>query len=175
MKSKYETNIEPYIDKIAEWAMKGATAKEIAKKLSVSDATFFKYLALGRKGEEPFKEFAEAFTRACEVPDDEVEASLYKLACGYTVSLEKTFKVKHAEFDPVTGRKIAEYEELVKDYDETHVAANVEAQKFWLTNRRRDRWAYKPESETEAAGTFYGVVELPGILAKPGDEEEKKK
>ena len=35
MKSKYETHVMPYIDKIAEWVKAGATAKEVAGKLHV--------------------------------------------------------------------------------------------------------------------------------------------
>lgn len=168
---KFESHVRPYLDKIAEWVSKGATQDEIAKNLHLTKSTFALYLKKGRDGEEPYSELSDLYARACEEPDDNVEASLYKLACGYTVQLEKTYKLKHAEFDPMTGRKISEWEELVMSKDETHVPANVEAQKFWLANRRRDRWQLKPDAGKSDDNEFYGIVELPPVMDKPKEEQ----
>ena len=44
MKGKWETNIEPYLDEISGWAMRGATEKEIADRLNISHATLRKYV-----------------------------------------------------------------------------------------------------------------------------------
>lgn len=44
MNNKWETNIEPYLAEIENWAMRGASGKEIAEKLNVSYATFRKYV-----------------------------------------------------------------------------------------------------------------------------------
>lgn len=164
-KSKYETHVLPYLDKITEWAKAGATEKEIAGKLHVSPSTFKKYLADGRNGDARYSDFSDAYARACEEPDDQVEVSLYKLATGYTISLAKTFKVKRVDYDPDTGKRIREREELVTGYDETHVPANVQAQMFWLANRRRERWQYKPDKpdEDDRGG---GVVVLSPVLAE---------
>lgn len=175
-KSKYETHVLPYLEKITEWAEAGATAKEIAEKLHIAYSTFRKYLDDGEKGNERYSALSAAFTQACEVPDDEVEASLYKLSTGYTVTLAKTFKVKRVEYDPDTGKRISEYEELVTGYDETHVPANAQAQMFWLTNRRPDRWKYKPGEKESGSGEKdgSGVVLLSPILPEVEPPEDKE-
>lgn len=171
-KSKYETHVLPNLEKIEKWARDGATAKEIAGKLHIAYSTFRKYLDDGEKGEERYAALSAAFTRACEVPDDEVEAALYKLATGYTVSLAKTFKVKRVEYDLETGKRIREYEELVTGHDETHVPANAQAQMFWLANRRPDRWKYKPEPGDGDGEEDGGVVYLAPVMDNPGPPGE---
>lgn len=167
-KSKYESHVAPHIDKITLWAEKGATAKEIAKKLNVAYSTFRKYVDEGNKGDERYSALAAAFTQACEVPDDEVEASLYKLCNGYNAPIAKNFKVKEIVFDPNTGRKIKEVEKLVVGIDEVHVQANVTAQMFWLANRRGDRWKYRPEPVSDDENESTGVVQLPAVMDNPG-------
>ena len=164
--SKYELNVKPHLEKIAAWVSKGASQEEIAKKLHITKSTLALYLKKGREGQEPYSELSDCFARACEEPDDEVEAALYKLALGYTVDLEKTFKIKKAEYDPTTGKKIKEYEELVIGIDQQHVPANVEAQKFWLANRRRDKWSYKPETggDPNGEGDTHGIVMIPEVM-----------
>ena len=144
-KPKINSHVLPYLSKITEWVAKGATGKEIAKKLHISYSSFLLYLSKGEKGIEPYSELFQAYTQACEEPDDEVEASLYKLACGYNANVQKVFKIRRIEYDPHTGRRVSEREELVTREEEVHVAANVMAQQFWLTNRRKTRWEYKPE------------------------------
>lgn len=172
-KNKYETHVLPYLDKITAWAQAGATAKEIAKKLHIAYSTFRKYLEKGEKGDERYSALSAPFARAREAPDDEVEAALFKLATGYTVPLAKTFKVKRVDYDPDTGRKTGEHEELVVGYDETHVPANAQAQMFWLANRRPDRWQYKPEAKDEE-NKGGGVVFLSPVLPDPIPPEDKE-
>ena len=162
--SKYDTNVKPYLEKIAAWVSKGASQDEIAKKLQITKSTLALYLKKGREGKEPYSELSDCFAQACEEPDDNVEAALYKSAIGYTVDLQKTFKIKRSEFDSVTGKKIAEYEELVTGIDQQHVPANVEAQKFWLANRRRDKWQYKPEVGGDDNGDAHGIVMIPEVV-----------
>ncbi len=164
--SKYELNVKPHLEKIAIWISKGASQEEIAKKLKITKSTLSLYLKKGRAGQEPYSELSDCYARACEEPDDNVEAALYKSALGYTVDLQKTFKIKKSEFDPVTGRKIAEYEELVTGIDQTHVPANVEAQKFWLANRRKEKWSYKPETvpDGDDEGNGSGIIMIPEVM-----------
>lgn len=168
-KNKYETHVLPYLDKITAWVQAGATEKEIAEKLHISPSTLKKYLADGRNGDATYSDFSDAFARAREEPDDEVEAALYKLATGYTVTLAKTFKVKRVDYDPETGRKVGEHEELVVGYDETHVPANAQAQMFYLVNRRPERWEYKPEKKDEE-DKGGGVVLLAPVMGSPDDD-----
>lgn len=167
-KSKYETHVLPNLGKIEAWAKKGATAKEIAANLKIAYSTFRKYLDDGENGDERYSALSALYAQACEVPDKEVEASLYKLANGYTAQIAKTFKVKVVEYDESTGKKIREYEELKTGYDEVHVPANVTAQMFWLANRVPNRWKYKPEPEGGNDDEGTGVVMIPEVGAADG-------
>lgn len=167
-KSKYETHVLPNLGKIEAWAKKGATAKEIAANLKIAYSTFRKYLEDGENGDERYSALSALYAQACEVPDKEVEASLYKLANGYTAQIAKTFKVKTVEYDEQTGKKIREYEELKTGIDEVHVPANVTAQMFWLANRVPSRWKYKPEPEGGNDDEGTGVVMIPEVGAADG-------
>lgn len=170
-RSKYETHVEPYLDKIEEWVRKGASQDEIAKKLQITKSTLALYLKKGREGKEPYSVLSDCFAQACEEPDDNVEAALYKSAIGYNVTVMKAFKVKVVEVDPVSGKKIREYEKIVQSPDEVHVPASTDAQKFWLANRRKSVWSYKPEGPGKEDGEEdRGVIMMPTVAPK---KEEK--
>ncbi len=141
MKSKYETCVLPYLEKVAGWARQGATAKEIAGKLKISYSAFRRYIDLGQKGDARYEALAAAFARACEEPDDAVEAALYKRACGY-------------QFTEVTEEEKIDRNGCVHTLKKTvvrDVPPDPTSAMFWLTNRRRDRWSYKPEGGGESS------------------------
>lgn len=164
MKSKYESHVAPYIDKISGWAEKGATAKDIAKKLGVAYSSFRKYVDLGSKGDERYKALAAAFAVACAVPDDEIETALYDRAKGIRWE-EKTYERKK---NPDTG-----YMELVLTKTVTRfIPPDPTSAMFWLTNRRPDRWKYKP-GEDQSENTGGGVVELPAVMENPGPPADR--
>ena len=171
-KSKYESHVAPYLDKIAKWAEQGASQAEIARNLHLAVSTFKLYLSKGEKGESPYSDLSDCFRQACEEPDETVQAALYKSCLGYNAPIRKTFKVKEVIYDETTGKKLKEFERLETAIDEVHVPANVTAQMFWLANRMSDRWKYKPEPavDDESGGT--GVVELPPVMAKPEPPKE---
>ena len=164
-KNKYETHMLPNLEKIETWAKSGATTKEIAQNLGIAYSTFRKYIDDGENGDERYSALSALYAQACEVPDKEVESSLYKLANGYTTQVQKTFKVKVVEYDKQTGKKVREFEELRTGIDEVHVPANVTAQMFWLANRVPSRWKYKPESEGKDDDENTGVVIIPEVGA----------
>lgn len=155
-KSKYETHVLPYLEKIEIWAREGCTDRDIARNLGIAYSSFRKYRDLGEGGDERYAAFSATLARAKVEPDENVENALYRKATGYNAEITKHYKIKRTEYDPDTGRKVAEYEELVSCKDEVHVPADTNAQMFWLTNRRPDRWSYKPESGKDSDGG--GVV-----------------
>ena len=173
-KSKWDSHVCPFLDKIEEWAKAGASQTEIAAKLTIAASTFKAYLARGDEGEEPYKDLAACLRRGCEIADDEVEAAMYKLCCGYTTKVKKTFKIKETIYDDYTGKKISETEKLVHGEDEVHVPANVEAQKFWLANRRGDKWKYPQQmdkNKTDTDDTERGVIVIPSVEEQPNAEK----
>ncbi len=89
----------------------------------------------------------------------QVEDALYRRARGYKVALKKTFKVKRAEFDGNTGKKLTEREELETGVEEVHIPADVRVCAYYLNNRDPARWREHPsEQEEEILG---GTVDFP--------------
>lgn len=119
------------------WARDGLSEEQIARKIGISRSTLSAWKV-------SYSDISDALSRGKEPVDVEVENALHKLALGYTVPVQKTFKVKRVYFDD-RGRR-CEAEELAVGYDEVHVPANVNAQKFWLANRKPEAWREKVET-----------------------------
>lgn len=99
-----------------------------------------------------------------------IEDAIYKRARGYKQSVKKTFKVKQVEYDPTTGKKTSEREELKTGIDEVPVPADVRAGIYWLSNRAPERWgAHASGVDRVSEGMIGGVVVLPEI-EELGDE-----
>jgi transposase-like protein len=101
--------------------------------------------------------------------DREVEAALLKKCLGYTVTLQKAFKVREVLFDEA-GKRAKETEKLEYGEEALHVPADTAAQRFWLTNRDPARW--KNRQEFEGKVTAGSVEEYLQKLAENGDGEE---
>jgi len=123
---------------LTAWARDGLSDEQIARKIGISRSTLSAWKV-------SYPDISDALARGKEPVDVEVENALHKLALGYTVPVQKTFKVKRTYFDDM-GRR-CEAEELAVGYDEVHVPANVNAQKFWLANRKPEVWREKVEAE----------------------------
>ena len=96
-----------------------------------------------------------------------VEDALYRRARGYKVKLNKSFKLKVVEYDPATGKKVREAEELKDGFEEVHVPADVRVCAYYLNNRDPARWKDHPKEEDEGA---CGVVEFPPLAEIEGEE-----
>ena len=95
-----------------------------------------------------------------------VENAIFRRACGYKVSLRKTYKVKRVEYDPTTGKKLAEVETLETGVDQVHVPADLRAGAYWLNNRDPHHWRDHPDEPTEGGDTPEGgVVEISTVTA----------
>lgn len=161
-KSKYETHVLPNLDKIIKWAKAGATAKEIAGKLHVAYSTFKKYLDLGRKGDGRYTDLSDAFAQACEVPDEQVEAALFKRACGF----EYIETRREQKLD-----RLGNVVELVTTINKV-VPPDPTSAMFWLTNRKPETWKYKPETQDGDEDEGSGVVLLSPVMDNPGPPTE---
>ena len=116
-KSKYETVILPRFDEIKQWVSEGLTDREIIERLGISRSTWYKH-------KSDFTDFSDSI-EVCRRPKvEELENTMFRLAKGYTVRLQKVMKVR----DPGGGEHLEEYEEDV------HVPANFNALRFLLTN-----------------------------------------
>ena len=116
-------------EKACEMAKKGATHPEVAEVLGVSEKTIYNWQ---RNNEDFLLAYREARAHANEA----VEAALFKKATGYKKKIEKSAWSK-------------ERDDFVKDITEVEVEPDVNAIKFFLTNRDPDRWKEKSEVKTE--------------------------
>lgn len=91
-----------------------------------------------------------------------VEEAICRRAKGYKIALKKTYKVKRVEYDPDTGKKTSEREELEVGIDEVHVPADMRAGAYWLNNRDPERWQEHPK-EMYGDHDPVGVVDLPPL------------
>ena len=73
-----------------------------------------------------------------------VEEALYRRARGYKVKLKKSFKIKVVEYDPDTGKKVREGEDLRDGFEEVHIPADVRVCAYYLNNRDPARWREHP-------------------------------
>ena len=136
-KSKAEKWLEPDgLLRIEGWARDGLTEEQIAKNMGVSRSTLSDYKV-------KYPDILRAIKNSKEVADREVENALFNKATGYTVKLKKPMKLRHVEYDEVSGRKVAEYERIEYIEEEVHVPADTTAQIFWLKNRKPNEWRDK--------------------------------
>lgn len=145
MKSKYETHVKPYLDRIQLWVAKGATQKEVAEKLGISQDRLIKY-------KKDHVEFAESIDAPKGYVDDLVEASLFKRCQGY-------------DYEEVTrwqtigpGGQIIWLEKRTMK----HLPPDPSSVQFWLRNRRPKEWNKPIAQETQETGDT-GVVILPDV------------
>lgn len=118
-------------------------------------------VTLFRRWKKEHPEFAAAIELGRAGADYAVVEALYKKAIGYNVSLSKTYKLKRIDYDPDTGKKIREYEELATGIDENYVPGDLKAETFWLKNRQPERWSEKPRYSSIDGEEVSGVVEIP--------------
>lgn len=154
--NKYDTHILPNLEVIEEMFRKGADIKEVAEKVNVGESTFRKYMSYGRSDTEEgerYRALAEAYARACVVPDAEVEAALVKSCRGF-------------EYDEVTVEEkltrdgvVVEVKKVVRKT----VPPNATAIMFYLTNRLPDKWKHKQLDRPDDDSGETGVVLLPEI------------
>ena len=100
-----------------------------------------------------------------------VEDAIYKRARGYKVAVKKTYKVKRVEYDPDTGKKVSEREELETGVDEVVVPADMRAGAYWLVNRDPARWREHPDPDVGEADDG-GLVEYPPLSCPDGEPGE---
>lgn len=144
-KSKYETHVEPYLDRIKIWMAKGATQKEVAEKLMISEAALYKWKGM-------HAELKESLEAPQGYVDDQVEAALLKRCMGY-------------DYEEVTRwQTIGRNGELIwlEKRSTKHLPPDPSSVQFWLRNRRPAEWNKPIATEAQDNGDT-GVVMLPEV------------
>lgn len=160
LKTKYDTQVLPNLDKISKWLEEGATVKAVAKKLKVGYSTLRAWLDRGERGDPDFGDLYQVVAESRRVADENVEHALYDRACGIRYD-EETYERAP---DPETGEPVMVLKKRVTKF----VPPDTTSALFWLTNRMPGRYRYKPEPVQEAlADQIGGVVELPAVMELP--------
>ena len=117
-------------------AQQGATDREIAEALDVNESTLHRW-----KHSHP--EFRESIKLGKESADQRVIQSLYRRAVGYSFDAIKIFQYEGA---PVVVPHVE------------HVPPDVQAQVFWLKNRKPADWRDKQDHELQGEITVHHKI-----------------
>lgn len=105
-KSKYETNVQPHLNQIAEWRKVGATVEKMCEILDIGTSTWFEY-------EKRYPEFREAIKRSTAEFCFDLRGELAKLAKKHTLETKKQYIKKDME----TGHQTQYTEITTKEVD----------------------------------------------------------
>lgn len=104
------------------WARDGLTNSQIAKKMRISESTYYEYL-------RNFPQISEAIKKGKEVVDYEVEAQLLKSIKGFVETYNQQTVTKDGD---------------VVDFKESkYIPPNTTAAIFWLKNRQPQKYNKK--------------------------------
>lgn len=135
---------------IQSWANDGLTNDELAKKMGIGETTLYRWCNTDER-------IRAAIIRGRDTMTMDVENMLYKCAMGF----------KYTEQQVTKDGDIVEVERFFQP--------SAEAQKFILTNRRKDKWKSKQEVALEAQATVQATVSQADSLAEElfgGDDTE---
>lgn len=135
-------------------AEQGLSDEELASRCGLDYDDF-------KSWKKAYYKFRQAIDMGREEADFSVVEALYKKATGYSVTTNKTHKLKCIDYDPETGKKVKEYEALAVGVDESYVPPDLKAEIFWLKNRQPYRWREKETCEVGSDGGEAGIVEIP--------------
>lgn len=113
--------------RVKGWARDGLTDEQIADKMGIHPATFYRWMAESR-------EFCEAIKEGKAPVDIEVENALLKRALGFEY-VETTTEI-HDMPDGTQRKHIKKTTKMV--------VPDTAAAFIWLKNRRPDKWRDKP-------------------------------
>lgn len=123
------------MDKIKECLKQGMTMRAIAKSLSISPQTLYKYLKSNGFTLDEIKK-----TRSENVL--ELENTMFRSAIGYTVKVKKYAKLKRCIYE--NGKKSDEWEEMQEYEEEVYYPPDTTAGIFLLKNW--GRYMNEPEA-----------------------------
>lgn len=116
------------LDKIENWKANGKSIRWICGQLGVSKSLFYNVCKDESNG------LVDSVKKGKAVAVERIEDAMFNSAIGYTRIGKKYYKVKRIEYDPVTGKKVSEYEEVVEVAEEVYYPPDNTAGIFLLKN-----------------------------------------
>lgn len=147
---KKQVIIDAY-PKIKKWLKDGLYEKQMYNNLNVGKTTWEKY-----KKELP--ELASILKSGIKSQVEEVENSAYKLATGYNYIEQEVVKGKEVYYDD-RGNKCERPYYTVVDVVK-HKPAQIEAAKFFLINKDKERYALNPQDLQRKKEEFKKRIEI---------------
>lgn len=132
--SAYDEIIRPNFEKIEQLLRNGNTERQVAKLLKIGYSTWCKY----KDEKEGKSEFIELIKKSREEPVDNLISSMYMSGMGFTKVIKRQQKCKRVEYDPLTGKKLYEKEEMVPYEEEIYIPPNFQAAKYLIQNWGKD-------------------------------------
>ena len=136
------------IPDIERYAHAGATDREIAELLDISERTLYRW-----KHRHP--EIGAALALGKAAADARVEQSLYRRATGYSFDAVKF----HAVGGVVVETPYVE-----------HVPPDTTAAIFWLKNRKREEWSDRFEQDVNLSGDLADIIAARRARVAGGNE-----
>lgn len=128
-KSKYQTNVEPYLEKIREWKKIGATDQKICQVLGISKTVFYEYL-------QNYPEFAEVRKKGTAEFCFDLRGELAKLSKKHTLETKK----QYIKVDQETGNKTQYTEITTREVDADPAAIHL------LLKNLDKEWSNDPQN-----------------------------
>lgn len=113
-KSKYETNVKPYLQQIEAWKKVGATDEQICEQLNISKTAFYEY-------QKKYAEFAESLKKGKIALVLDLRGELARIAFKHTLETKKQYIRQDIE----TGHKTQYTEITTKEVDGDIAAINL--------------------------------------------------
>lgn len=129
---KTTIHLPSHLDQVRLIASQGLTDDEMAVQFGVPKSLMEKWKAF-------YPSFKKAIEEGRADPDVAVTQALYKRAIGMTLKDEE-------QIETVDGRGLKRTKKYVT---KKRLPPDVEAQKFWLTNRNKEKWKNRHNSEVE--------------------------
>lgn len=116
------------LDQIEKWKADGKSIRWICGQLGVSKSLFYNVCKDESNG------LMESVKKGKDVAVSKIEDTMFRSALGYSRLAKKYHKVKRIEYDPVTGKKVFEGEEIVEVVEEVYYPPDNTAGIFLLKN-----------------------------------------
>lgn len=124
------------LELIEKWELQGLSQKDIAQNLGVHPRTLREFK---RKNPSLFSSFSNEESES----SGDVELALLKCALGYEFQEEVPVKVKEEVIDTTTNQILIKERVIVKKVTKW-VKADLNAQRYWLNNRKYFGWKDNP-------------------------------
>lgn len=147
---KYETHVEPYLDKIFEWLKTGYTDCSIAEQLGIHQNTWMRY-------RDKYSILGELYARARAHRNALVMNKMYERATGY----------QHPDLFIAQNKGEIVKEEIIK-----HYPPDVQAADLFLRNNDPD---YKSAKSVDSGQNITVNFQLPQLEAELSQIAEKRK